>query len=358
MHFPELHPDELLLGYIGRVARFNDVTRGKLQCAVHQRYGNTGWTGVHKTWSAPLAFALGISAPELLTRHTLEPLIRVNCKPIATSRVLPLNRNVLPAVKHAEVSVQRQKLRLCRSCVREDLDFWGYSYWRRSHQLPGVRWCLKHRCGLLDAHDHCAQDLFPEECQATVRGQLSYMWSSPVQRFAEVCVGLLEIEQRIPTRQSRYRMRERAMALGLRISLIGKRATISDRVAEQFPARWLAELIPSFRDNVTGQYLPAIDRVLRSGDSASVGSAFALVLTALYSDADEALRDIARPLSQEEAEDMALTALPRVAGARGTWLRQRAEGLRQKTRADAVPAEHRPWPFIQQETNTAGVSAG
>lgn len=357
MHFPELHPDELLMGYIGRVARLNYVTRGQLQSAVHQRFGDVQWTGARKTWSVPLASALGLSVPELLTGHTLEPLIRVNCPPIAPYRDAPLDHGHLPAIQQAEVSVQGRKLRLCSSCVREDLGFWGYSYWRRSHQLHGVRWCLKHRCGLLDAHDRCVEDLFPEECEAAVRALLTYMHSAPVRRFADICVGLLEIERRIPVGQSRYRMRRQASALGLRLSLLGQRATVSDHVAEHFPARWLTELIPSFRTKVAGRNFPAVDNVCRNGESQSVGVAFALVLAALYRDADAALLDISRPLTEEEAEDMALIATPKIAGARGRWLNQQAKRRPLAVPPEKAPAVHQPWPFGDQMTTREGGSA-
>ncbi len=356
MHFPELHPDELLLGYIGRVARLNCVTRSQVRSSVHQRFGDVQLTGARKTWSVPLASALGLSVPELLTGHTLEPLIRVNSPPIAPDRESPLNHGLLPAIRQAELSIQGRRLRLCSSCVREDLGFWGYSYWRRSHQLPGVRWCLKHRCGLLDAHDLCSQELFPEECTSAVRARLTYTQSAPVRRFADICVGLLEIERRIPVLQSRYRMRRQASALGLRLSLLGQRATVSDHVAECFPAWWLAELIPTFRAKVARQHLPAIDSVCRSGKSQCTGVAFASVLTALYGDADEALIDISRPLTEEEAEDMTLTATPRIAGARGQWLYQRAKRLPPAMPPKKASCEHRPWPFVPQMTGPEGGS--
>lgn len=357
MHFPELHPDELLLGYIGRVVRLNHVTRARLQSAVHDQFGVAHWTGACKTWSVPLANVLGISVPELLTGHTLEPLLRVQFSPVATDRFSPLDRSVLPAILRAELSVQGRQLRLCRACTQEDVESWGYSYWRRSHQIHGVPWCFKHHCGLLEVRDANTKDRFPEECEATARCHLSHMRWSPVQRFADICVGLLEIESRIPAKQTRYRMRRRASALNLRLSEAGSRTTVSDRVAEHFPIRWVVELIPTFRTRKAGFHLPAIDNVCRNGGSRSAGSAFALVLASLYGDADEALIDISRPLTEEEAEDMALTATPQIAGARGRWLIQRAKRLRSTAPPKKAPSEHQPWPFSAPTTSAESGSA-
>ena len=33
---------------------------------------------------------------------------------------------------------------LCRDCIAEDINHWGFSYWRREHQLLGARWCTRH----------------------------------------------------------------------------------------------------------------------------------------------------------------------------------------------------------------------
>ncbi len=38
---------------------------------------------------------------------------------------------------------------LCESCVEQDLREFGYSFWRRSHQLPGVYFCSDHGRALL-----------------------------------------------------------------------------------------------------------------------------------------------------------------------------------------------------------------
>jgi hypothetical protein len=45
---------------------------------------------------------------------------------------------------YESLRIPKSPLRLCRACVAEDLDFHGVSYWRRTHQLVGVSWCLKH----------------------------------------------------------------------------------------------------------------------------------------------------------------------------------------------------------------------
>lgn len=47
--------------------------------------------------------------------------------------------------------------RSCRECIQQDMESFGFSYWRRSHQLPGVLVCQQHRTRLLSLpYDHAS----------------------------------------------------------------------------------------------------------------------------------------------------------------------------------------------------------
>lgn len=41
-------------------------------------------------------------------------------------------------------------LRLCDRCVVDDINLYGTPYWHRAHQLPGVLFCPRHKCLLLE----------------------------------------------------------------------------------------------------------------------------------------------------------------------------------------------------------------
>jgi len=51
--------------------------------------------------------------------------------------------------------------RMCRDCVAGDRERIGFSYWRRTHQLRGVTWCIKHHRPLSQVVDHCAFETSP-----------------------------------------------------------------------------------------------------------------------------------------------------------------------------------------------------
>ena len=56
-------------------------------------------------------------------------------------------------------------MRYCPVCYQEDLQLYGEPYWHRSHQLPDMQICTKHRCWLVDTdvayNSTRQQELFP-----------------------------------------------------------------------------------------------------------------------------------------------------------------------------------------------------
>lgn len=63
---------------------------------------------------------------------------------------------------------------------QEDLQLYGEPYWHRSHQLPDMQICTKHRCWLVDTdvtyNSARQQELFP----ATFTMQLKKLPAEPV----------------------------------------------------------------------------------------------------------------------------------------------------------------------------------
>lgn len=71
-------------------------------------------------------------------------------------------------------------MRYCPVCYQEDLQLYGEPYWHRSHQLPDMQICTKHRCWLVDTdvtyNSARQQELFP----ATFTMQLKKLPAEPV----------------------------------------------------------------------------------------------------------------------------------------------------------------------------------
>lgn len=94
----------------------------------------------------------------------------VNGNPLAVHRmgISQANGNHCPAMRY------------CPVCYQEDLQLYGEPYWHRSHQLPDMQICTKHRCWLVDTdvayNSTRQQELFP----ASFTMQLKKQSAEPV----------------------------------------------------------------------------------------------------------------------------------------------------------------------------------
>ena len=106
----------------------------------------------HITQTAEL---FGIAPEKLLMRHTVFPYATAFVAPKVRETAL---RNALSTGACARgagavtqsVSDQVDSRRYCRECAREEFELTGESFWHRSHNLPGVFVCLRHKCLLYE----------------------------------------------------------------------------------------------------------------------------------------------------------------------------------------------------------------
>ena len=89
-----------------------------------------------------------LSASAFALRHTLIPYYLAFATPARRQAALDLLRAGHPISKMTLGAVARKLtptwLRFCKACLESDRAIFGESYWRTSHQLPGVRRCLVH----------------------------------------------------------------------------------------------------------------------------------------------------------------------------------------------------------------------
>jgi len=304
MHIPALLPDELLGGYLQRMATFNALEDGE---AVLKRLlaapGRARGRSACPTTLELVATASRISKASLIRAHSLIPLRQL---------VTPGRASVTYGAAKGRALERRDVDRLlergskrCPQCAREDVLFWGFVYDRRSDQLPGVDWCAKHGERLQQVCRRTAPT--PDASQADI--------TPAEQRYIEVFGALMELSERIPMTQACLRLRERTRELGLRQRSNQTGPGLNQLARAVMPPGWLR------RHHATsaGQ--------LRSGDLDQVcayrpvpftADVYVLALTVLYDSADEALRNFLRPLSVSEAERASELRERRIAGRRRT----------------------------------------
>jgi len=85
-----------------------------------------------------------IPVAEYIQKHTLLPFNRGFANTSASDSHGAEHLSHLPR----RTIRSYQRLRFCRICAAQECSSLGFSYWHRTHQLPGVLWCPEHRVSL------------------------------------------------------------------------------------------------------------------------------------------------------------------------------------------------------------------
>lgn len=150
---PRPYPDELVGSMLCRASRQTGLGM-KLLIQRMTGSGNTSHPATI-TRHHGVAAAFGFALEEFLHEHTLYPYTTAfwqsEDRAAMTRKLLnpTVNMNVSFLSQNSGKAVD--SLRFCPGCVSEDAKQYGESYWKRSHQLPGVSYCVKHEEPLRDA---------------------------------------------------------------------------------------------------------------------------------------------------------------------------------------------------------------
>jgi len=215
---PEVLPDEFAPGYLGRVARFNGISSKSDATRYLKAMVGVPGESLHTfPLTCLLARVSGLTTEQFCVSHTLLPLQRSIAD---TWDDLPHgsreHTNILWTQPLRQLRVGAY---LCAECIREDVQFRGLSYWRRSHQVPGRYWCPKHGGPLRTCAS--AQALFVQPKAALAESQAvdgswvcSLRRTADVQRYLDVCDDFLDSRRPIGTRYASRAIRTRSEQMG------------------------------------------------------------------------------------------------------------------------------------------------
>lgn len=194
----------------------------------------------------------------------------------------------------------RKSLFLCKACGDEDRRVWGRSYWRRSHQVPGIEWCDKHELPLYEAPRNPLQ-LDPSSYTDVVKRVTNdpYPRSEVVRRYIDLAGLVLTLAEPIPVSILQDVVRRALRGTDIRSSVKGKRPPISDYTREVCPREWLNRLIPRIADKEPREYFPSIDNAAHGTGPTQPGALLALAL--LYEDVDQCSNLLLRTRSSKGA---------------------------------------------------------
>ncbi len=293
MLVPEINPDEFSPGFMIRVGLVNGLLKySDVSKAIQSEYHSTKDQVDLK--ALQLAKILGMDSEEYCKLHTLIPIHRGIT--VTESETIHGSMTHRFGIKRYGHFGRLKQFKICASCVSEDMDYLGYSYYRRSHQLPGVHTCTKHHQSgkgqlyLVPEQTFLNPDMVnPEALKPLIQ------YSNPViERFQEILDGVCLFNQPIDPNRIINQLEGKARSKGISRGFSWRKVLFSDYVTQQLPEEWLSAHFNNIEKKQLGRKFRPLDGVLVS-DGRKINSLYYLLAIALlYDNADEALNMLKR----------------------------------------------------------------
>ena len=254
-------PDEFCRGHIGRLRRLNFFNSS----VDYLKSISLLFRETHGT-ARPLeavASLNNIPIQSYLLLHTLLPITNSIIKEDELDPEMTWSNYIVSA--HG-LSKNHRGGYFCDQCIREDIDFWGYSYWRRSHQILGVHCCEKHNLHPLRYTLSIATfDYSPDFWSSDKKVKVSiyadqFRESNSIQRYGAACQSLLDNHVAWDIKHITMQLQER-LKLPEFEKFISKtdRIPLSEILLECYPPQFLDEMISTFMYNCDDFKYPLMD---------------------------------------------------------------------------------------------------
>lgn len=295
MQLVPILPDEWLSGYVGRIAAMNNCfNQPQLAQKMRSHFGDHERYRVAKTsFLALVAEALGLNLSSLVYDHTLFRLLNAFPvdAPVNTDPGEPFSAKQGPFVTKG----YRSQLWFCPKCVVDDRDRRLFSYWRRSHQIPGVFTCFKHKTALAGIAHKGLLNFTPDVCDnssvlsdQTISKIISNSW---IQSTIQILQLILESDNTISQSEVIRRLRTES-GFESSPSKHDFFAAISSDLTNNLSAEWLRDYMP--RNQLKGDRVGALMPLFASRTNFKISSKATNIalLAARYWPVDSAIKKL------------------------------------------------------------------
>lgn len=281
---PILFPDELFEGNVGRLGLLNNYTD---YASTKENLRRIFVTRRQRPYDYPIELQMSelqnITIETLTKNHTLIPLTR------SLLNFDIANDDFKNLVIRRKTS-SKQYFYFCKECIKEDLEFHGESYWRRSHQINGVEICTKHEKLLLTAKDPFAFYSSPEELMKTenyYENKVTFedLKNPIIIKYNQLIEDYTHLNKPLHFKAITQLLSSYAKANNLRVGPVGNSSTLSNYLFNNVPHSWLIKNFQSFWRKKTVDYIHDIDSVFSSSYPGSLNS-YLIAIAALIPDAD------------------------------------------------------------------------
>lgn len=286
---PEILPDEIAQSYANRLVLVNG---GETLEELMDRLSEFTTPQKNVPKVVFLAWAAGLELDEFVRLHTLTPFQRAFAVP---GRCHAHGANLENHLRHETLRIKVAEFRQCCACSAEDEGYWGFTFLRVSHHVPGVDWCEKHGVKLTPIGVTTAL------LESQVGG--THLPTNPVdaapakhknpllERYAEIVKDLMGRTHPISTIVIARLLQHHIKSIGLRIAKTGKRDLISDFALKKAPLDWLKHELRSVfnKQEPDGSYLYSFDTVTKSNGTRT-SEAYVLALALCFDNSADAMR--------------------------------------------------------------------
>ncbi|RJG05263.1 hypothetical protein D3870_03840 [Noviherbaspirillum cavernae] len=293
-------PDEVIQGWRGRMRSVNCIgPKEKIEALIeaHARSLDTN-IPADADFFQHVASILHMPREQLIHQHTLTPFFNA-------LEGLKLNKPGTKSTRHREAVERHAPFKLggkhpryCWQCAQEDLSSMGFSYWRREHQLPGALWCMEHHSLLSTVPRRDAFDQCPHEITDAVIEQRAQEFhpeqTAFLKRYAYIVNEIFEQRPTIDSRAASIVLGKKARIADLRISKLGTRPTVGNRLMELLPRWWLEETIPRVHW-IPHKYISSIDGICSPDATRYTTATLSLLAALFYEDEQQAVAEIFNP---------------------------------------------------------------
>lgn len=302
-------PHEFVLAHAGRIGLFccgridmNRRLRLVERVAEEHRKGAADFSLLEQ-----LATIAEMSVTDYAKHHSLLPTLRVADSDIDPVLHGSAKRPVI--TRNLGARLHTAKVHVCCRCVDEDILHWGYSWFRRTHNLVGVEVCPVHGEALNWVTD---PDPFSRLPQHWVKlGDIRRVEHDPAsQAERQFQTRLHEIYEIFFDRDRPFAsplidgsLALRLHALGLVGSFNGKKPLLSDYVLNSTPRAWLLRHCPQLCKKEPGVLFSSFDRLPRPYALPGAGFAYAIAFATLFDSAEDVARALSKPVVQRKRDD-------------------------------------------------------
>lgn len=279
--------DEIINGYLGRLKTINLMKSiEEVKENLKLKFGKSDSSIV-----SLIASASSIALPQLIMSNTILPFRHAAVQEKAYVR----NEYTSPDITDKScLRVLRVGAVLCEKCIEEDHKKYGYSYWKRFHQLSGVDWCHIHNTPLKMSKKINAYETQPERSISRANFICSPEEAAPLKtdviyRYIQLTSIFLSIKNPVQARSIVLLIGAIAKSkLNIRLSrtLKSRGTTLCDVAKATCSYYWLKRLFPRIDFLDQYEWFGPIDNCVMN---IATAESFALALALIFDSTEEAI---------------------------------------------------------------------